>query len=679
MAEPMISTLGIVGIKNCGAYDNSTNYEKLNVVTYEGSSYCAKGNTVGHLPTDTDYWDLLAQKGGIGATGATGPQGPKPVKGTDYYTAEDIAELEATLASDVSDEVAEQLGDLTSATPLVASSTSDMTDTTRVYVNTTDDHWYWYNGTSWQDGGVYQATGIDENDPVIKEIIDVLNNIYIDSINIFKSKFTAGASIPTSGTHAGEFLPNSGASYAATEDPIEVEAETQYTISNKNTFSFAINWTVVYYDENDGFLSSYSNGFNTGSLNYGSFTTPENCKYVRFSMRATDLGEEIAQIEYWMLNKGNKASYVPPKQLYIPIEAVGVLNNLGTEQSQFCLENNIVKPYIDNVTYPDDDYSFTSLKQYENVVGFYKFDKPFPVLIKWTPVENVLKQTVIISTVSTQADLDASALQYDVPVGEAKISIYNLLPNKTYYYAVKCLMSDGTEVLLKRSSFVTTNDKVRMIAADGTRNVRDIGGWETTDSHTLKYGMVYRGGEFDDTATGWMITDEGRNALVDYVGIRSDIDLRSTNLTQSPLGGRVEYRSLPIAAYKTALLDAGSKANVVSIFSYLATKLSSNKPVYIHCQGGQDRTGTILYLIEGVCGVTENNLAKEYELTEFSHPSLGSSTQPLISRTYAPFVEMVNYIKTFDGATLKDKIYNCLIDIGVNASDINTIRTALVV
>lgn len=54
-----------------------------------------------------------------------------------------------------------------SGSPLVASSISGMTDTTKVYVNTTDGHWYWYNGSSWQDGGIYQATVtdavIDEN------------------------------------------------------------------------------------------------------------------------------------------------------------------------------------------------------------------------------------------------------------------------------------------------------------------------------------------------------------------------------------------------------------------------------------------------------------------------------------------------------------------------------------
>ena len=50
---------------------------------------------------------------------------------------------------------------LASGSPLVASSTSGMTNTSRVYVNTTDGNWYYYNGTSWVSGGVYQSTGLD--------------------------------------------------------------------------------------------------------------------------------------------------------------------------------------------------------------------------------------------------------------------------------------------------------------------------------------------------------------------------------------------------------------------------------------------------------------------------------------------------------------------------------------
>lgn len=46
-----------------GAYDNNTPYEILDLVSYNGSSYVAKGPTKGNLPTDTTYWQLSAYGG----------------------------------------------------------------------------------------------------------------------------------------------------------------------------------------------------------------------------------------------------------------------------------------------------------------------------------------------------------------------------------------------------------------------------------------------------------------------------------------------------------------------------------------------------------------------------------------------------------------------------------------
>ena len=52
---------------------------------------------------------------------------------------------------------------IASGSPLVATSTSEMTDTSRVYVNTTDGKWYYYDGDSWEIGGTYQSTEISDN------------------------------------------------------------------------------------------------------------------------------------------------------------------------------------------------------------------------------------------------------------------------------------------------------------------------------------------------------------------------------------------------------------------------------------------------------------------------------------------------------------------------------------
>ena len=50
--------------------------------------------------------------------------------------------------------------------PLVASVVADMTDTSRVYVYTgsetgyTNGNWYYWNGSAWVSGGVYNAVAV---------------------------------------------------------------------------------------------------------------------------------------------------------------------------------------------------------------------------------------------------------------------------------------------------------------------------------------------------------------------------------------------------------------------------------------------------------------------------------------------------------------------------------------
>lgn len=55
----MSQNAGRVGFTLKGAYDASTTYTMLNVVTYQGGSYAAKSTTTGNAPTNTTYWQKL--------------------------------------------------------------------------------------------------------------------------------------------------------------------------------------------------------------------------------------------------------------------------------------------------------------------------------------------------------------------------------------------------------------------------------------------------------------------------------------------------------------------------------------------------------------------------------------------------------------------------------------------
>ena len=64
--------LGRVGLVLKGEYDASTKYEKLDVVTYQGSSYIAKQTTTGNAPTNESFWQLQSEKGEKGDKGDAG-------------------------------------------------------------------------------------------------------------------------------------------------------------------------------------------------------------------------------------------------------------------------------------------------------------------------------------------------------------------------------------------------------------------------------------------------------------------------------------------------------------------------------------------------------------------------------------------------------------------------------
>lgn len=97
--------LGKVALTPKGEYSNATTYQSLDLITYNGGSYLALKETTGNLPTNNEYWQLIAEKGQDGEKGETGERGEKgqdgtngkngldgytPVRGKDYWTNEDV-------------------------------------------------------------------------------------------------------------------------------------------------------------------------------------------------------------------------------------------------------------------------------------------------------------------------------------------------------------------------------------------------------------------------------------------------------------------------------------------------------------------------------------------------------------------------------------------------------------
>lgn len=495
--------------------------------------------------------------------------------------------------------------------------------------------------------------------------------LYIKTYNIFDVDFLPRAFISLDGTHAGEIFLDNNDNYSATNETIEALGNAKYTISNGNeSIPYALNLTVVLYDNNMKYLGALPYEINNRKK-YFTFTTLSNTKYLRFMCRATGKGADIPNIKKWQLNEGDVRPYLKPYEFYISS------NYIGEELTNADITNPQVKNFIENVDYSGQDYTITHVGKYSAPPAYYRKDCCFPMVVKWKSNNEVKNQILYISKTSSINILDnVNTKQYDVACGTSVFCVYNLIPNKKYYYKICGIDFHNNPIIMKEDSF-TTSGNSRMLNIDGLKNVRDLGGWSVGNGF-VKYGLLFRGCELDDTGGSVGLTSEGKKELFERIGIRVDIDLR-TNVgnTKSPIGARVEYSCYPIEPYDVGLKKSTTQLLIKSIFELIENKLSTGTPIYFHCQGGRDRTGTLAFLILGTLGVSESDIAKDYELTEFAYPNYLQDS-PNTSRKAQQYVDMVNYIKAFKGETISDKIIAYLLSIGVSQTTIDNIKTYMI-
>ncbi|CAO3689494.1 unnamed protein product [Umbelopsis ramanniana] len=175
----------------------------------------------------------------------------------------------------------------------------------------------------------------------------------------------------------------------------------------------------------------------------------------------------------------------------------------------------------------------------------------------------------------------------------------------------------------------------RWIDVEGVMNFRDIGGWDVKGgSGYIRERMVFRCGHLSN------MTDNGEQTLKS-LGITAAFDFRSTQEIDqygvmreipgleryhSPVFLDEDYSPAAIAvrwqgyfagptgfphAYRT-MLQSGPQV-FERIFRYLIANPRS--PFIIHCTAGKDRTGVFVMLLLGLCGVDDEVIAREYELT----------------------------------------------------------------
>ena len=310
----------------------------------------------------------------------------------------------------------------------------------------------------------------------------------------------------------------------------------------------------------------------------------------------------------------------------------------GKFSMEYNLENGRVRTFMHDIEYTQGDASKISAY---NKNPPKRRDWPLPVEIHWTKDSTAVSQQIIWSENPDFWD----SVTVDVPADAASYEIYNLIPGHTYYCKVT---SNGSQIENDAQCSFTTTGQVRFLKAEGTANVRDLGGWPTACGRPIKYGMLFRGAEWNG---GHELEPEGIEAMR-LAGIKVELDLRydseAKNITKSVLGKGVIYKRTPLgqtASHMEGLTN--SKNTYRTALQNVMYYIRNDKPVYFHCAIGRDRTGTLAFLLEGVLGMSKSDIYKEYELTNFSYFQTPCNKSQLD--------EMFAMIETLDGETLEDK------------------------
>jgi protein-tyrosine phosphatase len=179
------------------------------------------------------------------------------------------------------------------------------------------------------------------------------------------------------------------------------------------------------------------------------------------------------------------------------------------------------------------------------------------------------------------------------------------------------------------TSISETEFLARLLPLRGAFNVRDVGGYLTTDGLQVKWRTLLRG----DALHG--LDDESRMRLASY-GLRSSIDLREDDeraAAPDHLSGGVRSISVPLFTLGALnvmgeTLDHTDLTTLEDIYRLLIQTRGpalvaairqladpANVPAIVHCSAGKDRTGVVIALVLSVLGVPDEIIAADFAAT----------------------------------------------------------------
>ena len=195
------------------------------------------------------------------------------------------------------------------------------------------------------------------------------------------------------------------------------------------------------------------------------------------------------------------------------------------------------------------------------------------------------------------------------------------------------------EQRISHTPSVQKEPAARHIPMDGQSNFRDIGGYQTSDEKTVKWGKIFRSGELpklsdDDvkkleelkikTVISFLnpaeIEARGEDRLPDGVKriyLPIDVDLGQGASVDEVMRARKtgDFSKIPAEVNPDIhrSLTRDSKVTYAQLLRHLANQ--SNQPVVFHCSHGVHRTGTATALLLTALGVPWETVRQDYLLS----------------------------------------------------------------
>lgn len=339
------------------------------------------------------------------------------------------------------------------------------------------------------------------------------------------------------------------------------------------------------------------------------------------------------------------------------------------------VENDYVHRFITETVYDLSDYEYTNVLNYADHT--LALDEPHPMVITMDKSRPTGEEYVLVAKDAKFHDVRREEFVND------SVKIWNATPGDTLYYRI--MSGNGKNIV--QEGIVNTVGQVRMIYAPSVNNIRDLGGWPVEGGGHIRYGRIFRGAKFHDSKMNYLSSED--SLRLRELNIKCEFDLRGSTeayggvSTQaySRLGRDVDYRIVPHGMY--------AYVNAVAVYpeyfrygwNQIRTYVMKGNPIFIHCSHGCDRMGTWAAVIEGVLGVSENNINLDYELSAFApKSSLWRYRNMHQSVPDYDFRETMNYLRSLPGETFKDKCEYFLVSkCRISQADIDILRQELIV